>query len=236
MINISFCFEHDSDLFFIEKEISTCFQQRGVDVSTNCSHNANELKENTQNFCPDILFCDFKDKTSTLCKTVLSIKNHNPELVSIIVNGNYIISDKEQLLQPVFLITDKSRKQLWSYASLAYEAVFKSKDSFTYYHRPSYNNTPVNDILYFASEGRRTFLFSNDGCDTFYKKLDDVEQLVENKSCQFLRIHKSYLVNVNYISSYSRNYVKLLNGERLRISNYYHYKKINETLNMQPTH
>ena len=36
----------------------------------------------------------------------------------------------------------------------------------------------------------------------------------------FLRIHKSYLVNASYISGYSRDYVTLTTGERLRISRY----------------
>lgn len=218
MINISFCFENDSDLIFMEKEISQCFHQRGIDIATNCSHNAQELENNIQTFCPDILFCDSDSENNCLQKTLLSIKEQHPEIISVPSSKN------------------ESRKQLWAYASHAYEASLKDTNSFPHYHRPCYVYTPVNDILYFASEGRKTFLISNEGSDYFYKKLDEVEEVIQNKSCQFLRIHKSYLVNINYISSYSRNYVKLFNGERLKISSYSYYKKINQTLNMKPTH
>lgn len=218
MINISFCFEKDSDLFFLEKEISLCFQQRGIDITTNHSHNAKELENNVKKSCPDILFCDHNTESNPFQKTIHSIKEQNPEFKSVIISKNL------------------SRKQLWSYATHAYEASLKNTNFFPYYHRPCYVYTPVNDIMYFSSEGRKTFLFSNEGIDYFYKKLDEVEEIIQNKSCRFLRIHKSYLVNINYISSYSRYYVKLFNGERLKISSYYYYKKINQTLNMQPTH
>lgn len=218
MINISFCFENDADLIFMEKEISLCFHQRGIDIATSCSHNAKELENNIQSFYPDILFCDSDNQNVFLDQTILSIKEQNPYIISVKSSKNL------------------NRKQLWSYASHAYEACLKNSDFFPHYHRPCYIYTPVNDILYFASEGRKTFIFSNEGNDYFYKKLDEVEDVIQNKSCQFLRIHKSYLVNINYISSYSRNYVKLFNGERLKISSYSYYKKIHQTLNMKPTH
>ena len=235
MVNIAFCFEHDSDLNFMENEISKCFHQRGICISTNRSHNAQELKNNIRTCYPDILFCELDSKNDIMYKVILSIKKHNPKLVSIISkNNDYNITNTDSLIEPVFTVPDKSRKQLWAYATLAYETAIKDDNSFAYYRRPCYVYTSINDILYFASEGRRTFLFSNDGCDTFYKKLDEVEQLVQNKSCEFLRIHKSFLVNINYISSYNRYYIKLCNGERLRISNYYYYKKINEKLKASP--
>lgn len=218
MINISFCFENDADLIFMEKEISLCFHQRGIDIATSCSHNAHELEDNIQSFCPDILFCDSDNENDFLDQTILSLKELNPYLISVKSSKNL------------------NRKQLWSYASHAYEASLKDIDYFPHYHRPCYIYTPVNDIFYFASEGRKTILFSNEGSDYFYKKLDEVEEVIQNKSCQFLRIHKSYLVNINYISGYSRNYVKLFNGERLKISSYSYYKKINQTLKMKPTH
>ena len=57
-----------------------------------------------------------------------------------------------------------------------------------------------------------------------------VETRLRQKSCQFLRIHKSYLVNAGCISGYSRDYVLLTTGEQLRISKYEYYRSLNEHL------
>ena len=46
---------------------------------------------------------------------------------------------------------------------------------------------PVHEIRYFASEGRRTHIISADCRDTFYQKLDVVEDLMRHKNCRFIR-------------------------------------------------
>lgn len=130
----------------------------------------------------------------------------------------------------MYVLPDKSRKHLWQHAALAYETILDDPDSFSYYVRPEYFHIPVNEIRYFASEGRRTHVVSADRRDSFYQKLDVVETRLRQKSCQFLRIHKSYLVNAGCISGYSRDYVLLTTGEQLRISKYEYYRSLNEHL------
>jgi len=236
MIKITFCFKLDSELNFMETEVTQCFHQRGVSISTQCCHNTNELKQSIKTNCPDILFCDLNENKN-MYNIILYMKKLNPNLVCLTTEkSDCCLSENNNIIEPFFTIPNKSRKQLWTYASLAYEATINDDTAFAYYRRPGYIYTPVDNIWYFASEGRRTCLFTDDGCDSFYKKLDEVEQLVRNKCCQFLRIHKSFLVNIKYISGYNRKYVKLSNGERLRISNYSYYKKINQSLDMKPTH
>lgn len=53
---------------------------------------------------------------------------------------------------------------------------------------------------------------------------------MRQKNCRFMRIHKSYLVNVSFIAGFSRDYVLLTTGERLRISKYEYYQMLTEQL------
>jgi DNA-binding LytR/AlgR family response regulator len=89
---------------------------------------------------------------------------------------------------------------------------------------------PINDIMYFVSEGRRTHLVANQFRDTFYQKLDEIEIIIEPKKANFIRIHKSYLVNILFIAKYNKDFVILKNGERLRISRYDYYKLLNKNI------
>lgn len=227
MVNITFCYESDSDLTYIKNEVTQCFEQRGVSVYAYCCHNVKELSKCGRKHIPDILFYEPDSEQGMMRRAAISLKKLQPNMVSVVIGKKGVNAAPEDvLLEPVYSVPNKSRKQLWAYASLAYEAAMKDEDSFAYYRRPSYILAAVEDIRYFASEGRRTHIVSEDGCDTFYKKLDDVEQLMKGKNCEFLRIHKSYLVNAKYIAGYDRSCVKLTNGELLRISRYGYYKNL----------
>lgn len=227
MMNFAFCYERDEVLNFVRDEILKCFNQKGIIVSVMCYHNARELHRCISCNCPDVLFYDIDAEDGLMRRVVMAAKRANEKLISITTHSrDYSPLMEDVLLEPLYVLPDRSRKYLWSYAALAYETLLDDEDSFSYYVRPSYVHIPINDVRYFASEGRRTHVVSSDRRDIFYKKLDAVEELIRRKNCQFLRIHKSYLVNARYISGYNRDYVFLTTGERLRISKYEYYKCI----------
>lgn len=231
MINFAFCYEHDDILDFVKDEVVKCFTRKGIIVAIKCYHNAYELLRCLRCNCPDILFYDIEAEDGRMREAVMEAKRANKKLISVTTRSHAYIPHREDiLLEPLYVLPDKSRRHLWSYAALAYERLLDDEDSFSYYVRPEYAHIPVGEIRYFASEGRRTHVVSADRRDTFYQKLDDVEKLVAGKNCHFMRIHKSYLVNARYISGYNRDYVFLTTGERLRISKYEYYKYVNDQL------
>lgn len=82
----------------------------------------------------------------------------------------------------------------------------------------------VKDIAYFESIGRKIHIQKGDGSSYFfYGKLDEIEEkLINDLECDcFLRKHKSYLVNYNWIYRSSRTEITLLNGQCLPISRSY---------------
>lgn len=231
MINFAFCYEHDEVLNFIRDEVLKCFNQKGIIVAVMCYHSAYELQRCISCNCPDVLFYDIEAENGLMRKAVMAAKKENKKLVSITMHSrDYRPLLEDILLEPMYVLPDRSRKHVWSYAALAYETFLDDADSFSYYVRPDYLHIPINDVHYFASEGRRTHIVSSGRRDTFYQKLDVVERQIERKNCHFLRIHKSYLVNARYISGYNRDYVFLTTGEKLRISKYEYYKCINNQM------
>lgn len=82
----------------------------------------------------------------------------------------------------------------------------------------------VKDIAYFESIGRKIHIQKGDGSSYFfYGKLDEIEEkLINDLECDcFLRNHKSYLVNYNWIYRSSKTEITLLNGQSLPISRSY---------------
>lgn len=237
MMNIALCFSSDTDLLYLKNELDQCFGRRGVSVHICCCHSAQALIRHASRTLPDILFFDTVSGQDAVRRAALHIKKLQPNMVSVAaVSARSASFPEAALLEPLYLMPNISRKQLWTYAALAYEAAVNDEDSFTYYRRPEYIRMPVHGIRYFASEGRRTHVITDEGSDAFYKKLDDVEHIIRDKGCRFLRIHKSYLVNVNYIAVCSRRCVTLTSGERLNISKYEYYRQIIALLKSSPVH
>lgn len=81
-----------------------------------------------------------------------------------------------------------------------------------------YSNAFFKDILYFRSIGRKVQIVGRQEKQEFYGKLDNVKgQLPDN----FFQLHKSYLVNEDYIQEYMYEKVVMYNGEEISISKPY---------------
>ena len=76
----------------------------------------------------------------------------------------------------------------------------------------------TDNILYVESKGHKSiFHYMEEGAVTYqiYDKLDNVERKLED--CHFLRIHKSYLVNMKHIRKVSNYMAYLDTGEEFPI-------------------
>ncbi len=89
------------------------------------------------------------------------------------------------------------------------------KEFYEFKINQTYYKILLKDIIYVESSSRKIIIHTA-ACDyTVYSKLDEIESNFNNN---FLRIHKSYLVNMNAIKEYQYDSVLLTNGIRLNIS------------------
>ncbi len=93
-----------------------------------------------------------------------------------------------------------------------------------YNYSYSFNNETyminLQEVKYMYSMHRKVYIRLKDGGEAyFYSKLDDVEKEV-NELCMFFgRPNKSYLVNMNYMRSYSYEYITI--DVKIKISRKY---------------
>lgn len=81
-----------------------------------------------------------------------------------------------------------------------------------------HSNVFFEDILYFRSMGRKVQIVGKQEVQEFYGKLEEAkEQIPDN----FFQIHKSYLVNEDYIREYMYEKVIMFNGEEISITKPY---------------
>ena len=79
---------------------------------------------------------------------------------------------------------------------------------------------PINDILYFKADGDYIVIYTNEGHWLKEQTMKYTEDILPSNN--FVRTHRSYIVNINYISRIERYGVQQLiilsNGEKIKIS------------------
>ncbi len=74
----------------------------------------------------------------------------------------------------------------------------------------------LDDIYYFEIKGRMIDVHGPEGIFSYYGQIGMLENSLQDKG--FLRCHKSYLINLNYVDAYNRQEVLLENGEKIAIA------------------
>jgi DNA-binding LytR/AlgR family response regulator len=75
---------------------------------------------------------------------------------------------------------------------------------------------PLSDIIYFENSNRKVNVIADNRRSSFYGSIDNIKELAFSN--RFIQIHKSYLVNMDYINKYEYHQITMKNGDVLPIS------------------
>lgn len=78
---------------------------------------------------------------------------------------------------------------------------------------------PCDKVMYFEGDKRRITAYTIEQQYTFYNKINDLEQKLNNS--WFIRIHASYLINIDYLKELRCDLAVMINGDVLPISKRY---------------
>lgn len=232
MLTIAFCSHQESMLNQIPLEIAKSFSRRGIDIKALPVKNPNHLLEYAQHsIYPDIVIFSQSIISTNFINTFLFLKEQKYSIIFILSKDsesfNHSLEDDYTfLLHPFYNVSSASYQELWNCVCKAFDFINSDQNTFAYYHRPSYHSIPLNHILYFSSEGRCVRLVTRNGSDSFYGKLNELENSLKIKNCRFIRIHQSYLINEQFIHSYDRRNVILITGEVLPVSKGTYYQQL----------
>lgn len=123
-------------------------------------------------------------------------KDYTTEIVYISGKEGY----ERQLfdVQPLnFIAKPILESEIIKNLNLAVEKTNKNNRSFQFKKQNDTYIIPIRDIIYFEGQGRKIKIVTTKDTFDFYDSLDSVEQRLHDH--QFIRIHKSFLVNYRHI-------------------------------------
>lgn len=158
------------------------------------------------------------------------LEDRNMQIIFISSKSSYAQSLFK--VQPMdFLVKPIKQEQIEKALDLAIKLCKKNNRRFEYRVGKEYFYIPFGKIMYFSGMGRMVEIIccadknrkyiANDDMETdifenkFYGKLKDVK---ESLPSNYIMIHQSYIVNVDYILKYTYEFVRLTDGTELPIS------------------
>lgn len=181
-----------------------------------------KLHENLEEETYDIIFMDisWQGKEDTGVQFAASINDKNPNIQIIFMTAyndkfaESIFMEKVNLcgylikpikMQNLQFLVEKARKNIMR--NQGEKILIKQKGNA--------RSVLFSDILYLESQGHQLYIHTKTEKILLYKKLDEYE---EQMNTTFVRVHKSYLVNMNCIKRIERTQLMLNNGAVLPIS------------------
>lgn len=221
MYRIGIC---DDDIPFcrqIEEYIISYCTQHNINTTIDLFHSGEQLLASVQISGPfDLIFLDidFKDNMNG----IFVGKNIRNDLLSVNTQIVYISSFTEYAMQlfqirPMDFLQKPVQESDMIRVLNTYTNLYIQKNRFFEYQiGKTTHQVRELYIRYLQSEGRIIHIHTLYGMDTFYEKLSTVMQRLEKDL--FCCVHKSFIINWNYVAEYHNHILILNDGTKIPIS------------------
>ena len=225
-INVAIC---DDEQFFIEMLQKNIKQLNIKNISFNIDTftSGNDLINKVRNGkIYNIIFMDINLKEKFLGTDVgMIIKLLNPDTLFVYMSS-YDIYYKDLVSAEPFAFLEKPIiiNKLTSVVNSALTRIHYLNYSYLYTYKANGKINIINlkEVMYFESQHRIVLIhMKNETTISFYNKLDSVENEVDKIYPFFIRVSKSFLVNINFVKSLYKTEVCLLDDTLIKITHSY---------------
>jgi DNA-binding LytR/AlgR family response regulator len=165
----------------------------------------------------DIIFLDIELGDTTGILAAEEIRNRCADLTLVFVSAHE--SYCKELFRfdtTAFLSKPIDEKEVQELLSRLSQKFSLPRKIFSYRVKENMRRIPLADILYFESKARLVTIVAREKQEVFYGKLDEVAKDINSPN--FVRIHKSFLVNLDNIERFENNSLIINSGHILPIA------------------
>ena len=220
MYRIGICDDEMEFCTEIEEFVQKYAEKEEITVETEVFTSGEEFFQAMSNEkAVDLLFLDIElggiDGVEVGRRLREKVENEAMQIVYVSSKESYAM----QLFQirPFDFLTKPVNMEKISKVMSEYKRLFIDRNMFfSFQVGKSTYRISENEILYFQCEGKKIGINTTTDKREYYGRMADIEkQISANKFCT---IHKSYIVNINYVSEFCPEEVVMCNGIRLPIS------------------
>ncbi len=213
-MNIAICDDEMPMRMLLRRNLEHYSAERGLNFTYKEFSDGAELLRSGQNY--DLIFLDYKMKETDGLKTARELRKINND-TPIIFLSSYpkVVFDTFEVNAYRFLVKPINENKL----SAALDDLLVSLPGNHYIiikNDDISKRINTNDIIYAEAENTHCCIRLADETIIYKKTLSNFEALLHNDS--FIRCHRSYLINMQHIVSYTDQFVLMDNKEKALIS------------------
>lgn len=221
MINIAICDDIIEELEMVSSYVSKNIKDLDIPFKISSFREGQDLIENInsskQNF--DIIFLDIYMKFSNGIDIARRIRDSDKECKII-----FITSSKEHAIDSYdvralyYILKPINEEKLTNAIKIAVESLNKENKQVIIMNKEGNYRIPYKDIIYAESKARVVNIYMKSSeVISFYSKLEDFFQSLKDE--RFLRCHKSFVVNMDFILKIENSCAFMLNNIIIPITN-----------------
>ncbi len=196
----------------LQNHVKEYMDSRYVDCKIDASISPKEFLDGGNSY--DLAFLDIQMPGFDGISVARELKTGNSKVVIFFVTAFNEYQDDAMDLQ-VFRFFEKpfDIKRLYSSLDKAMEYIDGAYVDVFVYNSKSFEKFLVDDILYFKRENRKNYLYTRDGEYIIRETVDEWKDKLPPTF--FYLVHKSFLVNLHYVTKYS--YTDLILNDNIRV-------------------
>lgn len=222
MFHIGICDDEKGTCAGLEDLLYEYGKRQGIKIDVNVWYTGESLceflqKENTV----DLLFLDIEliSTDGIAVGNFIREKLEDPDTIIVYISSKSSYAMSLFRVQPLdFLIKPITGKMVEDIMDISMKIYEKKNWALGCYHKGCHYRVLYKDILYFYSQNKTIHIVTKNEELEFNGKLKDLAQKVPYN---FIMIHQSYMVNLDFVSMCSYESMKMSDGTLLNISQPY---------------
>ena len=231
MIKVCVCDDDVTIVDRINSVIDDLSKNNNIKTKVDVFYDGKTLIQNLEknNSYYDVLFLDIEMNDMDGIETARQLRLRDEQVYIIYVTSHENYAIETFSVRPYqFVLKPFDDKVIEKYFMDVYEKILSCDENYGFKHKGTYYKILLKDVKYFESKNRSIVIHMVDGTTyEYYDILDKLEKKLSMFKMDFLRIHKSMLVNTRYITKKRYDQIELMDGEKLMISQLKR-KEINE--------
>ncbi|WP_461206676.1 LytR/AlgR family response regulator transcription factor [Clostridium sp. DL1XJH146] len=220
MINIAICDDNREENEMINSLVQKNVEELGIQFKISCFNDGEDLVEHINYYKEiyDLIFLDIYMQFSNGIDVARKIRNFDKEckIIFITYSKEYAI-DSYDVRAFHYILKPIEEEKLVSTIKLAVDSLDKESKQIIITNKKGSYRIFYKDILYAESKARIVNIHLKlDKVITFYSKLEDFFEKLQDE--RFFKPHKSFIVNMDYISKIQSNSIFMINDRSIPIS------------------